>query len=273
MQKIKKTYLLVATTFLLTSCSEYQKVLNRGSSQERYKMATKLYEGKKFGKALRLLELATPAYRGKPQMERIQYMIAQSNFNKKDYVLSGYYFEKFKKNYPKSSKSEEASYLSAFSYYKDAPRFSLDKANTDKAIEAFQSFIDQYPDSKYISDANKYYKELQERLERKSFEIAKTYYNTAEYDYRNYKASIAAFNNLLSEYLGTKYKEEALYYKLKAYHDYAMKSTFRRKKERIKDALEAYNKFKQLYPNSKYTNDSEKMNAGLKEELNKITKS
>ena len=70
-------------------------------------MAVKMYESQKYSKALRLFEKITPSYRGKPQMERIQFMVSQSNFNEKNYLQAAYYFERFAKNYPKSSKKEE----------------------------------------------------------------------------------------------------------------------------------------------------------------------
>ncbi|WP_246143049.1 outer membrane protein assembly factor BamD [Tenacibaculum adriaticum] len=257
---------LFVIILVLTSCGEYQKVLNRGTTEDQYKMAVKMYEANKYSKALRLFEKITPSYRGKPQMERIQYMVANSNFNEKNYSLAGYYFDRFSQNYPKSSKKEEADFLSALSYYKASPRFSLDPTDTDKALNSFQTFIDAYPNSTRMDEANKYYKELRYKLEKKSFEIAKTYYHTADYDSRNYRAAIVAFDNLLEDYLGTSFKEEALYYRLKAAHDYVLKSTKRRKEQRIKDAIKAYEKLKRNFPKSKFMEDSDKMLATLQKE-------
>ena len=259
MQKIKNLAYLLMFSLVLFSCGEYQKVLNKGTTEDQYKMATKMYEGKDYGKALRLFEKITPTYRGKPQMERIQFMVAQSNFNEKNYSISGYYFDRFAKNYPKSSKKEEAAFLSAYSYKLASPPFSLDPTDTNKALEAFQGFINEYPDSDKIEEANKHYKELRYKLQKKYFEIAKTYYRTADYDLRNYKAAIQAFDNLLSDYLGSEFKEEALYYRLKAAHDFVLKSTFRRKPERIADAISAYEKLKRNYPESKFMDDANKM--------------
>jgi outer membrane protein assembly factor BamD len=202
-------------------------------------------------------------------MERIQFMVAQSNFNEKNYSVSGYYFDRFAKNYPKSSKKEEAAFLSAYSYKLASPPFSLDPKDTNKALEAFQSFINEYPDSDKIEEANTHYKELRYKLQKKYFEIAKTYYRTAGYDLRNYKAAIQAFDNLLSDYLGSEFKEEALYYRLKAAHDFVLKSTFRRKSERIKDAISAYEKLKRNYPESKYMDDANKMLVTLNDENKK----
>jgi outer membrane protein assembly factor BamD len=263
MQKIKNLACLLMFSLVFFSCGEYQKVLNKGTIEEQYKMATKMYESNKYGKALRLFEKITPTYRGKPQMERIQFMVAQSNFNEKNYSTSGYYFDRFAKNYSKSSKKEEASFLSAYSYKLASPRFSLDATDTNKALESFQTFIDTYPDSDKIEEANTHYKELRYKLQKKSFEIAKTYYRTADYDLRNYKAAIQAFDNLLSDYLGSEFKEEAYYYRLKAAHDFVLKSTVRRKAERIKDAIEAYEKLKRNFPESKFMEASNEMLATL----------
>jgi outer membrane protein assembly factor BamD len=257
-------------SLLLFSCGEYQKVLNKGTSAEQYKMAVKMYETKEYSKALRLFEKVTPAYRGKPQMERIQFMVAQSNFNEKNYSISGYYFDRFAKNYPKSSKKEEAAFLSAYSYKLASPRYSLDPTDVNKALTSFQDFINTYPTSPKIDEANKHYKELRYKLQKKYFEIAKTYYRTADYDLRNYNAAIQAFDNLLSDYLGSEFKEEALYYRLKAAHDFVLKSYDRRKPERINDAIEAYQKLKRNFPESKYMEDSNKMLATLQKEDKRV---
>lgn len=274
MFKKKNLLYLFIAGLLFTSCSEYQKVLNKGTEEQQYSMATKLYEAKKYSKALRLFEKIMPAYRAKPQMERIQFMIAQSNFNTKNYDLAGYYFNRFTQTYPKSSKKEEAAFMSAYSYKLASPIYSLESADTEKALLAFQSFIDEYPNSTRLAEANKYYQEIRYKLQKKAFEIAKVYYTTAEYDpARNYKAAIQAFDNLLEEYLGSEFKEEALYYRLKAAHDLAIKSTNRRKEERIKQAIKAYEKLKRNFPKTKYLEDSNKMLANLEAEQKQLIKS
>ncbi|QOD60853.1 outer membrane protein assembly factor BamD [Polaribacter haliotis] len=270
MQKIKNLACLFTLSLLLFSCGEYQKVLNKGTAEEQYKMAVKMYESQKYGKALRLFEKITPTYRGKPQMERIQFMVAQSNYNEKNYTLAGYYFDRFTKNYPNSSKKEEAAFLSANSYKLASPRFSLDPTDTNKALESYQSFINTYPDSDKIEEANKDYKELRYKLEKKYFEIAKTYYRTADYDARNYNAAIQAFDNLLEDYLGTEFKEEAFYYRFKAANDFVFKSTDRRKIERIKDATDAYDKLVRSFPETTYLEDANDMLAKLKQEQARI---
>jgi outer membrane protein assembly factor BamD len=273
MRKIKILTLLFAAIILMNSCGEYQRAIGKGTMEERYKLAVKKYEAKEFGKALRLFEIITPHYRGKPQMERIQFMVAQSNFNEGNYTLSGYYFDRFTKNYPKSSKKEEAAFLSAYSYKLASPRFSLDQTDTNKALLAFQLFINDYPNSSRLEEANQHYKDLRYKLEKKQFEIGKTYYRTAVTDYRNYKAAIVTFDNLISDYLGTPLKEDALYYRYRAYHDLVLVSTPRKKEERILEAIAAYDKLLRNFPKTKYLEEANEMLEEIKEEQKNLVKS
>jgi outer membrane protein assembly factor BamD len=127
MQKNKIYIFILLVAFGFSSCGEYQKVLNKGTSEEQYVMAVKMYDEQKYTKAIQLFEKITPSYKGKPQMERIQYMVSQAHYNTKQYSLAAYYFDKFVKSYPKSSKVEEAAYLSAYSYYLASPVYSLDQ--------------------------------------------------------------------------------------------------------------------------------------------------
>jgi outer membrane protein assembly factor BamD len=261
--KIYIFILLVATS--LMSCSEYQKVLNKGAVEDQYKMATDLYEQQSYNKSIQLFEKITPSYRGKPQMERIQYMIAQAHYNTRQYTLAAYYFDKFVKNYPKSSKIEEAAYLSAHSYYLASPIYSLDQKDTREAITALQNFLYKYPDSKNVAEANQNIKELTKKLETKSFEIARQYYHTEDYI-----SAIAAFDNFLGEFLGTSLKEEALFLRFKSSYELAANSYYLKKEARLKEAVKAFEKFKKNFPNSEYIKESEKLITNTKEELNSL---
>lgn len=262
MLKMKQiTYILILTV-VFTSCSDYQKVLNKGTVTEQYKLATDMYEIEKYNKAIQLFEKITPAYRGKPQMERIQFMISDAYYKTKQYSLAGYYFDRFTKNYPKSTKKEEAAFISAYSYYLDSPVFSLDQTSTKEALTAMQGFIDTYPNSEKIEEANKTVKELRNKLEKKAFETAKQYYQIEDY-----RASITSFDNFTSDFIGTSFKEQALFYKFKAAYELGMRSVKYKKENRLKAAVKAYDRLKKSFSESEYLKDSEKLLRKLNEEL------
>jgi len=262
MLKFEKIIITLVTIVLLSGCSEYQKVLNKGKVEDQYKMAVKLFEDGKYNKAITLFEKVTPTYARKPQMERIQFMVAQANYNTKSYELAAYYFNRFLANYPQSSKIEEATYLTAHSYYLAAPKYSRDQKDTHKALQAFQNFIDKYPDAERTDDANKHYNELIFRLEKKSFEIAKQYYRI-----ESYKAAIIAFENFMQDHIGSDLKEDALYYKFLASNELAINSVLLKKGERLQNAVTVYNKFKKNYPDSKRIKELDGLHTNLNKEI------
>jgi outer membrane protein assembly factor BamD len=65
-------------------------------------MGTKLYEAGNI-KADKTFWTNAPAYREKPQAEKLFYMFSQS-YKTKQYYLAGYQFESFASGYPKSEK-------------------------------------------------------------------------------------------------------------------------------------------------------------------------
>ena len=104
-----------------TNCNEYQKILNSDDNNRKYKAAEEYYNNGEYRRANRLLEQLVPAYRGKPQAERLVFFFADSYFQTGNYYLSSYQFESFIKSFPKSQKLEEASFFAAKSHYMMSP--------------------------------------------------------------------------------------------------------------------------------------------------------
>ncbi|AWG26603.1 outer membrane protein assembly factor BamD [Flavobacterium kingsejongi] len=264
MNKFLALLLLLVT---LSSCSEFQKALKSEDVAVKYATAEKLYEKGKYSKAIRLFEQIAPSYRGKPQAEKLFYMFSQSYYKTKQYYLSGYQFESFSSAYPKSQKREEAAFLGAKSYAQISPVYSLDQVDTYKALDKLQVFIDNYPDSEYLPEANVMVKALNEKLEKKYFEIAKQY-NTIS----DYKAAIKALDNFILDYPGTKYKEPALFYKLDSAYKLAMNSIPSKKEERLNEAKTIYGSLNKATENPDYKEKADKMLADIETELQKFSK-
>ena len=264
MQKMKKLALIMLMSFLMGSCGEYQKVLNKGKNTEKYQMAVALYEKEEYKKAITLFEKIMGPYANKPQMERIQYMISDCYFQTENYTMASYYFSKFITNYPESTKAQEAAYLSAKSYYLAAPVYSRDQEDTYKALTAYQDFIDKFPNSELIEEANKDYAALNRKLQFKDFEVARLYYHT-----ENYKAAIQAFETFNEDHLGSEFKEETFYYSFKSAYALGMNSVITKKEERLNDAIRSYKKFQKTFPESDKMKELNGLNAKLEEELRK----
>lgn len=253
--KLKGLGALVMLLLILISsaCSDYQKLLNSDDVSEKYKQAEVYYNNGEYRKANRLFEQIIPKYRGKPQAQRIIFFFAESYFQTKSYYLAAYQYENFTKSYPKSDRVQEATFKAAKSYYFQSPRHSLDQEDTFTALEKLQVFLNLYPESEYADEANQMIAELQEKLEKKDFEIAKQYYTI-----RDYKAAIKANENFVSGFPGTKFREESLYVKFIASYEIAINSIDAKKQERLEELIQQYNTLLRYYPETLFLADLDK---------------
>ncbi len=261
MLKITRFILLaVILLSITTACNPYQKMLNNPDVAAKYKAAEAYYNTGEYRRANRLYEQILPSYRGKPQAQRVIFFFANSYLQTKDYYLAAYQFESFIKSFPKSDKLQEASFLAAKCYYMLSPRYSLDQANTNDALDKLQIFIDNFPNSEYLAEANTYVQELQTKLEKKDFEISKQYHTI-----RDYKSAINAFDNFISSYPGTPFREDALYYKFLSSYEIATNSILSKQLSRLKELKDIYETLTRYYPETLFLEDLDK-------KMNRVTK-
>lgn len=250
------TLLLVVAT--LSSCGEYQKVLKSQDLSYKYDMAVKYYEAKQYNKAYPLFDELLTLNRGTARAQEVYYFYCMTLYGQKDYILAQYHFKTFSKTFPRHPKAEEAAYMSAFCLYLDAPSSSLDPAAIYKAIDELQLFINTNASSPYMAQCNAYIDELRERLEKKSFEIAKQYYKT-----QRYASAVVAFSNTLAEFPDTRFREEAMFYKLDAAFQLAQNSVSDKQLLRYKEALTVYRDLMSLFPESVFSKDAERIKAKI----------
>ena len=265
--KVFKVFLFTIVSFLVFSCSDYQKLLNSDETATKYKQAELYYSSGEYRKANRLFEQLIPKYRGKPQAQRIIFFFADSYFQTKTYYLAAAQYENFIKSYPTSQRIQEATFKAAKSYYFQSPNYSLDQEDTNNATEKLQVFLNLYPNSEYAGEANQMIAELQEKIEKKNFEIAKQYFTI-----RDYKSAIKANENFISSFPGTKFREEALYTKFKASYLIAVNSIDFKKQDRLEELVQQFNTIIRYYPESLFLEDLEKKMARVNSEREVIKK-
>ena len=260
---MRTSLLLLFTMLLFTSCSEYQRVLKNDDTAKKYTMMNTMYESGKYKKALKLMEQIVPAYRGKPQAEKLMFMYANTFYNLEDFYLAGYQFERFATSYPKSDSVEIAAFKGAQSYYELSSRFSLDQKDTYKGLEKLQAFIDKYPNSEYRLDANAKVSELNNKLEKKSIETAKQYLRISDF-----KAAIESFDNFILDNPGSVYRKDAYFGKVEAAYKLAINSFPSLVKDRLITAKGYYNNFAKYYKDSDLNIEAEKIIEDINQRLN-----
>ena len=272
-QKLKNIF-FISLIILAVGCGDYQKVVKSTDYEYKLKKAKEYYENKEYNRSSQLYQELVNIYRGTSRADQIYYYLAKSFYGQRDYVLASHYFRQLLKEFPRSEYNEESQYLIGYCYYLDSPSARLDQKTTQDAIDALQLFINMFPTSKRVVDANKLIDELREKLVYKSYLSGRLYY-----DLSDYRAAVISLTNSIKEFPDSKYREELMYYLLKAKYLLGENSIDEKKRERLNNALDEYFTFTDEFPDSKYRKEADRYFANTKklmnlsdEEINKTQK-
>ncbi len=261
----QRILILIALPLLLASCSEYQRVLKSTDAEYKFSKAVEYYDAGQYNRAFPLFDELLTIFRGSSRAELVYFYYAQTNFQLEDYILAAYHFKNFQKTFPNSEKAPEAAFMVGYCYYLESPVYSLDQAYTYKAINELQLFANANPESEKLYQCNEIIIELRKKLEKKSFEVAKLYYDT-----RNYQAAVVAFNNTLNDYPDTDYRKDAMYLRLKSAYELAKHSIESKKLQRFIESQTAYFEFVEKFPETKEAKNANEMYDKIQEEINNI---
>ncbi len=245
----------------------FNRVLKTNDLNIKYQKADEYYRNGKYNKAVEVYEQLLPYFKGMMQSEIVSYRYAMCNYKLGEYLLAAYLFEKFYNNYPTSDKAEKALFLSAYCYYENSPRWSLDQTETQKAIEQFRVLMNKFPNSTIIDSANQIVDTLVKKLQYKDYKAAELYYNL-EY----YKAAAIALDNDIKENPASPYNEEALFLVVKSDYLYAEGSIKKKQKERYEQTVSAALRYLNEYPNGLYVKDVNKILESSQKKLKQFEK-
>lgn len=251
---------------LVSSCkSKFEKLRASNNIAMKYQEAVKLYEKKKYSKAVILFEDLMTRYRGQAEAEDLYYYTAYTNYRLRDYTSARFHFKNFATTYPNSVRAEECRFMSAYCFYVDSPRPSLDQENTRKAIDELQLFINLYPDGERAEEAGGLIQNLRDKLEQKAFANAKLYYDMGQPD--DYRAAVIAFESMLRQYPDTRYAEEIEFLILKSQYLFAQNSMPYRQEARYNEAIDYYQSFVESYPKSKFKKEADDIRSSAEKQI------
>jgi len=241
--------------FFLTSCGgDYKKIQKSTNSEAKYNAAVAYYNAAEYLKALPLFESLLTVYRGTDKEQDVYYYYAYTNFRLNDFIMAAFYFSNYYHTFPHTPKAEECEFMHAYCGYLNSPQYNLDQTDSKKALEAFQTFIDDYPNSTRIKEANRYIDMMNSKLEKKYFEISKLYYTT-----EFYHAATVSLTNYVKSYPSSRYDEEASFLIIESAYEYAINSVENRKGDRLQAVIDAYLKFIDTYPKSEYLKQAQSL--------------
>ena len=242
---------LVVFTVLLSSCSNYNKIVKSTDYEFKYKKAIEYYEDGEYVRAGTLFQELVNIYRGTSRADKIYYYYAKSMLGQKDYLMAGHYFKTLINEFPTSEYVEESQFMTGYCAYLLSPKPRLDQSVTQESIDALQLYINLYPFNERVDEANRLIDELQDKLVYKAYLSAKLYY-----DFSNYKAAVIALSNCLNKYPDGQYREDLMFMLLKSKYLLAVGSVSDKKETRLSSALDEYFTFVDEYPESKHKKEA-----------------
>ncbi len=270
------SYVLISMVLICFGCrSKFAKTRKKGSFDEKFEAAVKYYDKKDYYHASILFEDLLPLANGKKNADKIELYYAYTQFYEKQYIVSSYYFKRYYETYTRSEKVQEAMYMRGVCLYKISPKSTLDQQSTEKAIIAFQNYINKYPYSEYASEVNQKIDELQEKLELKAYTNTKLYHKV-----ERYKASVVAVDNFKIDFPDSHYNEELQFLKVESQYKLGKEShemvtddegnIIHLKRERLKTAENFYFDYVDNYSNGEFAKQAEYIYTNIKELLNQV---
>lgn len=245
--------LLVLTCLIFYSGCKNEKFIQPGDTiVVAYKKAMWLYRNEKYNDAITAFQTVVNAGRGTDYGRYAHFYLADSYFKNKQYLLAADAFQRFVLLFPNEDKAQLAQFNEALSYYKLSPRYRIYQKNTHSAIEKFQLFIVEYPESDKVDEAGEYIAKMRSKLARKLYHAADMYDRLDQYE-----AAVKYYHNVIEQYPDTEWAERALAQEIGTYIDYASKSVPWKKIDRYTKAVEGYEQYIQLFPTGSHRDEVE----------------
>jgi outer membrane protein assembly factor BamD len=247
------------------SCSKFRKIQKSEDWRLKYEAGFKYYEKKDYYHSAILFEEIRPIVRGLPEGEKVEFYLAYCQYYEKTYLLASNQFKTFYETYGRSTLAEEAQFMYAYSLFVSSPPPNLDQKESIESMDAMQTFLNQYPDSKYRDQATEVITVSRQKLEEKGYENAKQYLRL-----RSYKAAVISFDNFKKNFPDSHYLEELAYLKVVAQYRFAIQSFKRLQTDLYNLVVEYHKELVDNFPESKYLKETEKLYADSLDKLNQL---
>ena len=260
---MKRNFIIILfTAFVMSSCGNFTNLYKHKMADKDYdylyEAAKEYYVAGQYSQAITLLNDVITILKGSDRGEESVFMLAMSYLKEKDYAIAAQSFQQYYTSYPRGVYTERARFYAGKALWISTPESQLDQADTFKAIQELQLFLEFFPNSIYRAEAEKIIFDAQDKLVEKEYLNAKLYYNLGTYfgncigsGGNNYEACIVTAQNALKEYPYTSLREDFASLIMKSKYELAVHSVKEKQVDRFQDAEDECYGFINEYPDSK----------------------
>ena len=168
------------------------------SLQERFNIGMENLEREKYLQAQTDFKYVVMRGTGTDLGDDAQYYLGESYYKNKEYLLAVAEYEKLTRKMAFSPFVEDARFKICESYRIESPKYYHDQEYTEKAIERYQEFLDDFPESKLNDAAVKSIENLRGKLGKKIYETGILYMKLDEFE-----SAKMTFQSIMNMYYDT----------------------------------------------------------------------
>ncbi len=186
---------------LIGSCGSSTPSLTL-SAEDRYNAGRKKFLDGDYLEAINDFEIVKLQFAGSAVADSSQFYLGECHYKREEFLLGAEEFQNLRRNFPTSPLTPLAQHYIAMCYYNLSPKSFLDQKYTVRAIDEFQTFIEYYPKSDLVHDAETKIQELNARLAQKEYDTAGLYMKL-----ERYKAAAYYYNSVVEKYHDSRFAE------------------------------------------------------------------
>lgn len=174
-------YLIIVFSTIIMSCAG-SKSNDEISLNEKFESGMKNLEKEKYLQAQLDFKHVVIRGTGSDLGDDAQYYLAEAYYRNEEYLLSISEYEKLTRRMGFSPFVEDARFKICEAYRIESPKYFHDQEYTEKALERYQEFLDDFDDSKYRTQTLESIDLLREKMGIKLYEAGILYMKMEEYE-------------------------------------------------------------------------------------------
>ena len=176
LSKSSLPWLAAFALLALPGCFGHKKLSQEASCQEKWDKAKAKFDKKKYSEAKEPLSDLVAACPGSPFTEEALFDLGEAHFRLEEWIEAETEYGSFLKDFPASKKyAELVRWRLAEVSAKQVEPPNRDQTKTIEAIQGYETFLDEYPESVYTDTAKTELEKLKDQLVTKYMQTARLY--------------------------------------------------------------------------------------------------
>ena len=204
-------------------------------SDDQYTRAEEAFAQGDFRQAISDFQTFSFNYPQDPRVSEARWKTAQGYYEVEDWATAAQEYLNFQQDYPLDERAPEALFQAGRAYQEMSLRPELDQRETERAVNAYDRVIVEYPRSEFAEEARTRKAQLRDKLAEKVYLNAEFYF-----DNENYMATEIYLTDLIEQYTDTSWIPTA----------YALLARAKCEQGLGDRASEVYTRLRENYPDS-----------------------